>query len=618
MGVIFILDMYIILPTIERILATIVFTSFYLLIYVTLTKIKPLGIKDFIENLSEKIRGRKLLTILSLILTWLAVMALNIILNTSYIGMGIIFGFFLTISGILCIDERHFLDSIKPYIASSTISLFLFFMLLGGNLNTVPGFFNVSKDRLPPQIKEITRANRLSQDIEDGKILYDFYNLLYKFDNFDDEPCVPYYEDLEFNEQIPITKAIEDVDYLFGILKYGYAAYGYFGGDDTFLRAKEEIISAIEEHEESIFRGDFIKILVDNLDFLQDGHFRVETHQMFQRYNYYSNEDYTFYKDEEGYHTFINGEIFQLAGVSGGNIDEFLKPSINDDGKIVYYLGNLYPSSGREHIIEIELESENSVITKNISKRIATYTSNTAPGSIYRYNEVNGIPIVQIGSMFPQSESQVNLLNDFIDDARKLRGEKHFIIDLRGNNGGYADYPTQWIENYSRQSFGADYIVSDLHTSTTMAAYERFTESIVTEDHRRRSLESIDEIKSGKYYPGWSAIQFDLPKQLRNNNVIFVLIDGGVASSAESYVKMLRQMDNVIFIGENTAGISLVGNNNLFLLPNSMIAVQFGKSLYLNLDLTDNEGIGFRPDFWVPAGDSLDRTVRFIENYFIK
>lgn len=614
-----ILDMYIILPIIERTLATIIFTSFYLLIYVTLTKINPLGVKDFIENLSEKIRARKLLAIVSLILIWIAVLALNIVLNTSYIDNGIICGFFLAFSGILYIDERHFFYSIKLYISSSVISLFLFFMLLGGNLNTIPGFFDVSKDRLPPQIKEITQANRLSQDIEDGKILYDFYNLLYKFDNFDDEPSVPCYEDIELiNEQIAITKAVEDVDYLFGILKYGYAAYEYFGGDATFLRAKEEIISAIEGYNENIFKVDFIEILVDNLGFLQDGHFRVESHQMFQRYNYYSNEDYTFYKDEYGYYTFIDGEIFHLTGVSGGNIDDFLKPSINDDGKIVYYLGNLYPSNSREHIIEIKLESENNVITKNVSKRIATYTSNTTTGSIYRLNEVNGIPVVQIGSMFPQSESQVKLINDFVDDAKKMRAEKHFIIDLRGNVGGYEDYPNQWIKKYSRQSFGADYFVTSLYTSTTMAAYERFAESIVNDDLRKLSMKNIEEIKSDKYYPGWSAIQFDLPKQLRNNNVIFVLIDGGVASSAESYVKMLRQMDNVIFIGENTAGVSLVGNNSLFLLPNSMIAVQFGRSLYLNLDLTDNEGIGFSPDFWVPAGASLDRTVKFIANYFLK
>jgi len=36
----------------------------------------------------------------------------------------------------------------------------------------------------------------------------------------------------------PKDEAREDVDFLFRVLKYGYGAYQFFGGDEAFLAAK--------------------------------------------------------------------------------------------------------------------------------------------------------------------------------------------------------------------------------------------------------------------------------------------------------------------------------------------------------------------------------------------
>ncbi|HAI86175.1 MAG TPA: hypothetical protein DCL63_04210, partial [Firmicutes bacterium] len=64
-----------------------------------------------------------------------------------------------------------------------------------------------------------------------------FERLLYRYSDFRDEPQP---ETLSFNRWdlgsafslIPKDEARQDVDFLFRVLKYGYGAYQFFGGDE--------------------------------------------------------------------------------------------------------------------------------------------------------------------------------------------------------------------------------------------------------------------------------------------------------------------------------------------------------------------------------------------------
>ncbi|HSG42866.1 MAG TPA: S41 family peptidase, partial [Anaerolineales bacterium] len=103
----------------------------------------------------------------------------------------------------------------------------------------------------------------------------------------------------------------------------------------------------------------------------------------------------------------------------------------------------------------------------------------------------------------------------------------------------------------------------------------------------------------------------DQPDLLPNDTYLFVLIDRNTASAGEDFIQFLRQLDNVVFVGENTRGMNISGEPVWGTLPNS------GLSFQLPVDMTLSggwvEGAGYAPDIWVDPGKALDRVLRFLE-----
>ncbi|MCL2322786.1 MAG: S41 family peptidase [Oscillospiraceae bacterium] len=96
-------------------------------------------------------------------------------------------------------------------------------------------------------------------------------------------------------------------------------------------------------------------------------------------------------------------------------------------------------------------------------------------------------------------------------------------------------------------------------------------------------------------------------------------MDNLTVSAGELFISYLRQMDNVIFVGTSTTGaltISDEAENNR--LPESKFHIYFGIGLNIRSDLSQFESVGFAPDLWVPPGESLDRVIKFIEQYKLK
>lgn len=74
-------------------------------------------------------------------------------------------------------------------------------------------------------------------------------------------------------------------------------------------------------------------------------------------------------------------------------------------------------------------------------------------------------------------------------------------------------------------------------------------------------------------------------------------------------------MKNVVFVGIPAMGCLVSGNVNSAVLPESRLGLQFGTSLNIRPDLSEFEGIGFAPTLWVPLGESLDRVLKFAQQY---
>ncbi len=156
-------------------------------------------------------------------------------------------------------------------------------------------------------------------------IVSEFENFLYKYEDFNEEIPVHFSDDCSKYEKeiIYLTKeeSLQDIENLFSLLKFGYSGYSYFGGDQTFSEAKDNILDQISVMEsKNISRNLLSKIIQFNLSFIQDSHFAVDNHKLCDYTMYFSTRKYTFYKDTKGFYTYINDKLYYLSKVNNDDV----------------------------------------------------------------------------------------------------------------------------------------------------------------------------------------------------------------------------------------------------------------------------------------------------------
>ncbi|MBU5677806.1 S41 family peptidase [Alkaliphilus sp. MSJ-5] len=482
-----------------------------------------------------------------------------------------------------------------------------------------------SKKTIPNYMIDKINETRTVSKFDKEDVIFEFSKLMYNFQDFNDEltdedilvsdlsKSMNLYVDIK---DVTINKAISDIDHFFKLLKYGYAGYEFFGGDETFMEAKMNMLKEIKEHSENISTEEFNQIILRNLDFIQDGHFAVGKYRTAKDYVYYSSEKYELFKDSKGYYTKIDEKKYYISFKEDSISENDLKLSINKDGEIVYYIGYLSDSTDEYEYKDIELRSNNNYIRENIKFTRYRRDTNFDRSNIYKYSTIGEIPVIEIRSMLANTQNQLIQLNKFREHAAILKDKDLFIIDIRGNGGGSDSYCKDWISTYTGQEINVGGNVnSELWTRTTIKGIEEAIKIHEDESIKNWVSKIIEDVKNSSIYPGWSDINYKEQYTIENSNLIIVIMDKGVASSGETFIEILRSMENVIFVGVNTSGMSLVGDNILYILPNSNMPVYFGKNLDLNIDLENVDGKGFFPDLWINSNDSIDRVFKFIERY---
>ena len=166
----------------------------------------------------------------------------------------------------------------------------------------------------------------------------------------------------------------------------------------------------------------------------------------------------------------------------------------------------------------------------------------------------------------PEEEQE---LQQFSKSYSRYRNDAPLIIDLRNNSGGSdlyiwdfitglfgaePDYPCKFVQNYS----------------------ELFCEFAGIDKHGIQLAESEGV-------------------RIRSRKPIYVLINENTASSAESAVAYFKTIENVMIVGNHTAGCFTCGNCMTVYLPFSHLPVYFGTGmvLYKKTRNIDGEG-GFR------------------------
>lgn len=476
---------------------------------------------------------------------------------------------------------------------------------------------NDTKPDMIPYLKEGIDNNRIVNMKEKDVLHEEFSKLLYNYTSFNDQVDM----DKLVSKRNVITLSISldeakyDIDFLFKLLKYSYGGYEYFGGDNSFLNAKNNIIKELESLESEITTKEFNKIIYENLNFIHDGHFHIGDYRFFSHYNYYVNEEYSFLKDEDGYYTTIDNKKHRLMKVNGENPEDYLRLSLDKEGNIVYNLGKLEQVKFGLFDLDIELKYGKKQINKKV--KLNRFRTKSLDNIGYSLIEKDEVKIIENRRMRYLSEDEDDLKR-FMDEAKDLKDEKVIILDIRSNGGGSDYYPMNWIKNYTGYEPIFTKIGSKIYTDTVIKLLDNRIPDIKDSERKKNVKENRNYIVNRDYFPGWTDIYSDDYKGIDNDNLVIVITDSNIASSGESFVNYLRQLKNVIFIGENTSGTMIMGDNYNSYLPNSKLIVRAGIGLYLELDLSSTEEKGYLPDLWVNPNDAVDRVLKFIKNYKLK
>lgn len=374
-------------------------------------------------------------------------------------------------------------------------------------------------------------------------------------------------------------QAIEDVTYLFNAFHDCYGPYEYFGGAKVFDKA-EETIKAELQTREPLTAADLEQILLENLAFIKEGHFNINNKSPYMIKIPFFFREVAFVKTEEGYQTTEGKRVESVEGYN--NLDELMKRSISQEGKLVYY-PVLLKDNDPSIRLDLPQSCKETLIVHYTNK--TTQELKAEPFQIYSETFLKTPEEYQVVTSRQNGEIPVFQFNEFdldyeeeiSEDAKVLKEAPIAILDLRSNRGESALIAEDWISKYAN----------------TLVLMNR----------------KIVDTKTGEF------LRNEEDKWIENPNILIILSGKYSASASEMLIDCAYNLENVLIIGENTMGAVLGGGGNIY-LPSSAIKVGVGNGL-MSLQTEGDyfeELRGFYPDIWVPAGEAEELAVKLIEN----
>ena len=470
---------------------------------------------------------------------------------------------------------------------------------------------------LEPTARAIAQANRRdASQMYDASMATAFARLLYSYCDFADElgrrevGGVPV-GSVNRPPTISAEDAAWEVDWIFRVLKYGYAGYQCFGGDEAFLAAKGRILQALSTRSGDLPIEEYESLICDHLGFIQDGHLSLGRTRLCEFYSLFWNPEYEFGRDEDGFFVASDGSLRRAASIEGDDPCNYLKPSISETGDIIFVPGVIRPRLNAGFAIKVKYRGGYSE-TIHLDQMVST----AQRGPAYELGAIDDAPLLACRSYGP-SDANLGGLNAFVDDVSRLRDERVIILDIRSNPGGSSQYPTAWLWRLMYQLPRAQQIYANLTTETAAALLDSMLSSYSDEAQTPKDAAAFLRQDTDRSRPGWSSIHHAAGAIVGNQPFIAVIMDSLVASAAEDLVLGLRHADNVVFIGANTRGALATGTVGTCWLPISRLGMRVPVALNRVEDMTNRDGLGLFPDFWVDPDHAVERAARFLRKHLV-
>ena len=387
-----------------------------------------------------------------------------------------------------------------------------------------------------------------------------------------------------YAEILTKEEAMEDIDKLWDILKNRYALYHSFQEFDT----AEEEIKKIISHQESWTKTELSNILVEHLSFIKDCHFYVDDTAVSSISVPYFYRTVEFQKKGDGFYNSDNKKVQYVDGYE--DLENLFKRSLTLEGNIVYY-----PIT----FSSVAIKNINSMKENSVSNTLLVHyedgTTDTLQADefcLYKEKEESeNLVSNNDGISVVYTKKIENLL--FSATANEIVDNPVAIMDMTRNLGGYASYAFKWWENYCKTAVPSN-CYAFYNTESTSDVSTKMICSFETIDGKDISYTTKDEY-------------------IANDNLLIVLSGKGVASAGELFLDIGRNVENTLFIGENTMGCL---SSNMYIteyLPNSGISVSYGNAAYIFPDNYFTECYGLEPDLWCPAAEAEEAALNFVK-----
>ena len=392
--------------------------------------------------------------------------------------------------------------------------------------------------------------------------------------------------DHDMPETLTYAQAVSDVDLYFRALKYGYGAYYYFGGDEVFNKAKDQVLAELAG-KSTIGAKQLGEILHENMLFVRDGHFNVYGSppivQETVRYEYFYCQGQEYAKDENGYYKTASGEKWYYESCSHPSVT--MQFTLTDSGKLVYSPVLFCPVTETNGSDTVTLRCGDKVAKETVHWVLQTaYADTPSDAPNIRFLEENNIVYTAIRNSNGRYD---DLMTEFEETGLAAKGAELVILDIRSHGGGGDGYARNWIKNFTGHEMELKQVFSVRRSKL--------------DDEYNGAPEFVYSVFDGAF------IENDVP--------VIVLVDDNCGSSGESMLLGAKTINNVLVIGSNSGGYQVCGNRMSFSLPNSGIGFSFGASLQFGNSITNVDGVGHMPDVWCNPETALEAVLNMVKEY---
>lgn len=405
------------------------------------------------------------------------------------------------------------------------------------------------------------------------------------------------------------SEAQQDIEAAFDMFRMCYGGYLYFGGDAVFGEAKRQAQEAVAALGDALTAPQLASILAECLSFVQDGHFSVGSIPVAESKTMYYVPELHPEKDSGGYTLTMSDGMWRVVSINGQEPDPYIQPTVAADGRLVYGFFQLASRmSDAQELSDLVLERNGYTRVMRLTWE-SGYWNMTGGQEVYASSSLQGMPVHSLHYMGEDTAEGVQGLNDFVVSGKACSQEPYFVLDLRGNRGGTQNYAFQWFTSFTGAEPQFPYTRADKFTELSTEAAR------ATYPYREVSLpDTVMEMSArGEWYVTGSEAHW-----LENDTLIFVLMDKGVGSTGETLLRYLHTLENVVFVGSNSYGGTLVTSNTSKYLPNSGVELYFGQGLMLAGNGDNIDGVGFMPDIWVHPSQALGAVIALSQYYNIQ